>query len=414
MEENNNKNNNTNNINNINNNNLTKNNYNINNNLINKIPETKRVCHKLDLKSEADSEAARLIKNKFRNAEEFLKIDDDIIIGKVIDTQKYQNLDKLKPYHIIGDKEEIIQSRNSYVNISPKVPKKSSLSVMRNAGTLQSQKSKRFLGRNNTFRSIYNNTNNDEQNIIKVSDEQIEQFFTQRKIKTANPKNRKELDNEIIRKIDFSCTKEMKGILEKQEKILEKKAKKENEGNNLAKFIAKKSQKNERELLMNRTDGFRIKNQCNNKILLNEPERPYEYGVYNNWIYSLRKNEGIENKKKCIEDKNKILRKDYILTHLDIRKDCDIAAIIYPNLIKGNDENIIKPNSASIKDFRKYANSRAVSSKLRKMNIDCEEFINGNDLNVRKFFQFFSIFSFFFSFFRLFSAEIFLNYLFKI
>ena len=79
------------------------------------------------------------------------------------------------------------------------------------------------------------------------------------------------------------------------------------------------------------------------------------------------------------------MRKNYFTSHLynkEYNHTNDIGAVVYPDIIKGSDENIIKPNSASLKDFRKYANTRVITSKLRSMNINCEEFISANSLNV--------------------------------
>jgi hypothetical protein len=355
----------------------------------NKIKEIKRICHKLDPSSE--NNIAQLIKNKFQNVEEFLEIDNDIVIGKLIDTQKYEKLEELKSYQIIGDKNELINihnnnhndslGNNNYLNSANKSIGKSMSRSTKNYILSSNSRNLQISPRKN---KINNKENSDEgRNIIKITDEQLGQFYKERRIKTAKNNNRNKVNEEIFKKTDYKCATEMKGILNKQENILNFKENKDNKIDKIANKISNVTQKNKKELLMNTYDVYRIKNQCLNKINLNEPEKIFEFGVYNNWVYSLRKIEGRENIKKTITDKNKILKKDYIFTQMDLRKDSDIGAIIFPHLIKGNDENIIKPNSASIKDFRKYASSRAVSSKLRKMNIDCEEFILGNDLNVR-------------------------------
>lgn len=335
--------------------------------------KTTRICHRLDINTE--KEAAMLIKNQFQNVEEFLKIDNDIIIGKIIDTQKYENLEKIPTYHLIGNKEEIIQSQKAKnLEKSENSEKKNST---KNQKSIQRQKS--GLIRKKPIETL---EDIQEKNFIKISDEQINYFFKERKIKTANPLHKKTLEGNLYEKIDRKSAKKMKGILSRQEKVLDFNENKEKEANIQAKNISKKTKKDPKELLMNKPDAFRIKNQCLDKMNLDEPDRFFEFGIFNNWAYSLRKNEGRTKNLKTITEKNKILRKDYIMTKIDIRKDTDLGAIIFPNLIKANDENIIKPNSASVKDFRKYANSRAVSAKLKKMNIDCEEFINGNDLNV--------------------------------
>ena len=75
-----------------------------------------------------------------------------------------------------------------------------------------------------------------------------------------------ELNNEILNNIDTKFVTEMKEFLNKQEKALENKEAADKRLDNLAKFIVKKTQKHEKELLMNKTDGFRSFNISPNKL----------------------------------------------------------------------------------------------------------------------------------------------------
>ena len=66
----------------------------------------RKICYKLD--KTVHKEAASLIEKKFSNADEYLKIDKQLIIGKVINKNDYSDISTLKPYKLIGNKEEMI------------------------------------------------------------------------------------------------------------------------------------------------------------------------------------------------------------------------------------------------------------------------------------------------------------------
>jgi hypothetical protein len=349
----------------------------------------RRICIKLN--SKIHKEAANLISDKFSNADEYLKLDKNLIIGKSAYNYNFKDISLLKQHQIIGKMDDILKVNSKEIeNSQLQLMDDNKTYLPKQSPSIISSKFSAKKTRNSPLKGYSNASilESKEANMVKVSDEQLEKLFYERKIKTADPNNKKILNKEIYKNINTCCTNEMKGILNKQEKILNIKEKRENEVNNLSKFVAKKVQKNEKELLMNKTDGFRIKNKCIESINLYEESKPFNFGDFNHWRFSLRQTPGKSIKKKTISDKNKILRKDYFLTHLynkEINNVNEIGAVVYPCLIKGNDENIIKPNSACLMDFRKYANTRVISSKLRIMNINFESFIKGNSLNVKFF-----------------------------
>lgn len=353
--------------------------------------QTKKICFKLN--SNVHQDAANLIKKTFSNPDDYLKIDNNLIFGKVINKIDYNNLSAMKPYKLIGNKENLIPGYNK----SPLKSGSERRSFYKNNLLISanSLRTNRFMSSLNNFNSFKfltskNGINDkEESNLVRISDEQLVNLYRDRKIKTADPNQKKLLNREIYNNVDSKCSSEMKKILAKQENILIKKEKIEKESNNLAKFVAKKSQRNEKELLMNKTDGFRIKNKCIEKINSREENKPFYFGDFNHWRFSLRKTPGKENKKKLISDKNKIIKKEYFTTYLYNKENNhvdDLGASVNPCLIRGNDENIIKPNSACLKDFKKYASSRVITSKLRKMNINSDEFLSGNNLDVIFFF----------------------------
>lgn len=343
----------------------------------------KFVCSKLETSSNLD--ILNQLECQFKYPEEYLKLDNCVIVGKKIDKEKFKNPEAIKSYQIIGGIDEIFPSvKQPMITIehsySPKKKMHSRLLNNLTEGNLsfnsfQIKKNyENFLQRLSNTKDK-NNVNKQINNLEYVSDEKLEKIFYERKIKIAEPKK---INNEIIKNIDSSCADEIKQYLNKQEKTLNLKFLTDKKNNNLLKFISRKAEKDEKDLLMNKTDGFRLKNECIQRINSCNPARPYQYGVFNNWKFNLRKNE------RPFTNQSNYNKNDYeIQTHLDIRsKNCDIYAIVKDEKKKEDMDKIIKPNSPSLKDFRKYANSRVISTKLRKMNMNCEDLLSVNNLNV--------------------------------
>jgi hypothetical protein len=93
--------------------------------------------------------------------------------------------------------------------------------------------------------------------------------------------------NEFLDDFHPNIQNEMKKILSMQEKSISHSEDYTKKAEKLSKFISKKVKKGESDLLMNRTDCFRIKKEINekidNKLGINE-----RYGV-NKWIVGLRR-----------------------------------------------------------------------------------------------------------------------------
>lgn len=377
------------------------------------------------VKENSDSEVINKIKSNFNDPEKFLKMDNDLIVGKKINQFKYANKDTLKPYHIIGDMENIfptIKPANKNANDLSTFPRKQYSAKMKFNNSLSNSPTKKksnlenfsekvsFLN-NTPLRSMDAKTQNDFE---LLSDQQIEKMFKEKKEKLTVVSSVK-LNNDIIKNIDPKCVAEMKEFLTKQEKALENKATVDKKLNNLAKFIAKKTKKNEKELLINKIDGSRLKNQCIQRIQSSNPLKPYKYGVDNDWRLNLRKydNEADKSKKNNLIDadidgfRNRIgssrimnnptvnIRKSKsrnewgTRTLLNIRNGDDLGMVIFDD--NQEIEQVVKPNTACLKDFRKYADNRTISSRLRNMNLNCEEMIGVNNLNVNTISYFFEI-----------------------
>ncbi len=380
------------------------------------------VCWKITKKT--DSEILKKIKTNFHNPEEFLKIDKDLIVGKKINMEKFKNKDEVKPYHVVGNIENLYPNikntnankllellkfprniRSSKINIKDYSDK-----ILKNISNINISRKKNKIRNTNLINT--NTMENEPYSKEFISDEQIDKLFTDKKAKiniSCLDKSDKEkvYNEEIIKNVDYNCASEMKDYLIKQEKALDLKTETDKRINNLSKFIARKSLKSENELLMNKTDAFRLKNQCIQRIQSSNPSKTYKYGIDNEWKLNLRKNicEDIkkisknenynnifninENFRKGFYENSDKVRKSKtknflgIKNHLNIREDnTDIAAVVFDFNKNEDIVNIVKPNTASIKDFKLYTNCRTISSKMREINLTCDEMINPNNLNV--------------------------------
>ncbi len=366
----------------------------------------------------SDSEILKKIKSNFNDSDNFLKMDNNLIVGKKIDTLKYTNKDILKPYQIIGDMKNIfptIKSANKNANDSSTFATKqysARVTLNKNKSLHNSPLKKDKLENFTKKVSFQKNTSfrldtylQSKYNIEQLSDQQIEKMFKEKKEKSMAVSKDK-LNNEILKNMDPKCVIEMKEFLIKQEKALENKEAADNKLSNLAKFIVKKTEKKEKELLMNKTDGFRLKNQCIQRIQSSNPLKTCKYGVYNDWRLNLRKDEVRQLEKNNMNDNyidplksrigsSRIMNNPTIKhlksksknnwgtrTLLNIRNDGDDLGIVVFDDNNHEIEQVIKPNTACLKDFRKYANNRTISSRLRNMNLNSEEMIGINNLNV--------------------------------
>jgi hypothetical protein len=122
-----------------------------------------------------------------------------------------------------------------------------------------------------------------------ISDRGLMDIYS--KYKTIKLKNSEKV-NDFIEEININSKQELKKLLLLQEKSLKKNEDNIKYRDNITKFIANKTKKTEDELLMNRTDGFRMKQELKTMMDFKKPAHE-RYGV-NSWMISLRRPENFE------------------------------------------------------------------------------------------------------------------------
>ncbi len=228
---------------------------------------------KIDLASRKDIKD--LIEKKFTDVENFLIPDEHLIIGeKFIKNDYCQNLNKKKQHQIIGDKKLFIS----------KETKKPLFRKCMFKDNCRNEKAKGIF--TSLIAKYIKPMKTEESNMELLDDKKVENLFDEKiklTIRNLNKKEGEEYDN-----IDIVCQDHVKNILKKQEKALKKKLNTENKINHISKNISLRTQKDENQLLMNITDGFRLKNEIHATIEQGNLKST-KFGFNNDWIFSLRK-----------------------------------------------------------------------------------------------------------------------------
>lgn len=253
------------------------------NNEKNKTTSTKfYMIQKLDLTNKV--ELKEIINKQFTDPNNFLKADENIKIGKnALGESNFKDLNKIKPYHIIGDP-----------NLFEPKRKFSFFRKVTAINNNNNDKKKKIKDPKSVFSRLLSNIIFTKQQKVEeidieiLSDNNIKRLFeAKEKLVLENTKK----EDELYYNIEEKCQTEVKSILQKQENLLNKRTKCEKEISNLSKYLSFKTQKPENKLLMNRTEGFRLKNEIKTKI--NEKDsKQTKYGFQNDWAISLRKSPG--------------------------------------------------------------------------------------------------------------------------
>lgn len=217
------------------------------------------VLNKIDINT--NTSIKKKIEELFTDPAKYFSIENEghsVVIGR---KQKIPRLDNLRSYSIVGNTSLFpnIYKRKSYA-------KQNSLMSQTNLSVLHEKIKK---PPKNTFEVI--------------SDIRINEIFDQFKyIKQKNKQN----VNSFISDLNPDIQKRLLF----QEYSLKVNEDLENKSEVIAKWVSKKSNKKQKELLMNRTDGFRVKKEVQDKL---EDSKGFneKFGV-NSWVISLRKNEG--------------------------------------------------------------------------------------------------------------------------
>ena len=217
------------------------------------------VLHKLTLQDENIEEISdRINKNLFR-ATNYFSPDNPVVIGKRI---------------------KIEEMKQIYEPIKTEVKKKGKSGIKKQITSVNtSLRSERHKSLNNHI------SNKDLMNIKfeKISHQQLKGLFDSFK------------DNSIKQSFSLNNTKEenlplnVSQSLIEQTKNLNIRINSEKKSSNLSKFISKKVNKKEKDLLMNRIDVFKLKKEIYNDIENSKPIND-RYGQYK-WVMSLRRPE---------------------------------------------------------------------------------------------------------------------------
>jgi len=383
------------------------------------------VMKKIDLTQRKD--IRELIDKKFTDVESFLIPDENLVIGKkFIINDNFKNLANKKPYEIIGDVKDFLPK--SRFNLFKKATSNSSIRKgMDNAKGMFT----------NLLSKLIKPVKTDENNMEILSDRKLQNIFQEKK--NNKGKNMEKAEEEIYKNIDNKCHNQVKNILKKQEKALDQRNIIEKKTNNIAKYISLKTKKEEKQLLMNRTDGFRLKNEIKSK-LDEQSSRNTKYGFNNDWIFSLRKtpewstfNNSINQEKIRNSPKTSYSNRDAINT-INVKDSNQVNGQIQSNLngnnfyqnnfnnindckfrlmryhtsfdndmwvtIKENQnfpnvnsnlnyvDQIRKPFSDPIGDLNNFTRCRSVERKFQNLNIKKEDFNKINNMKVNKFFIF--------------------------
>ena len=307
------------------------------------------VIKKIDMNERKDIKL--MIDRKFNDVNEFLEPDEKLIIGKKIIKFTDRKFTNIKPYHVIG-------------NIKLFDPKP-------RYGFLKNSVSKKDLKFSKSVFSSYLNT------LIKpaVSHLSNKETITEDKLTSMyeslrNKKSSKEqVDIEIVKNVEPQCAEEIKNILIKQEKILNQKFKSDNYLNTLSKFLSNKTKKKEDELLINRSDGFRIQKEMK-MIFEDNSLRNTKYGFSNDWVFSLRNssNDKSFNYLNCHNTNNQLW-----------------ATVNESNEKANCSEKVRKPFYLPKNEFINFANNTTISSKIESLNIRKDDLVKISNMKVNFF-----------------------------
>jgi len=281
------------------------------------------------------------IREYFEDPHKYLELDNQIIVGKKPKGPKYDKENKVLPWSVVGGPKIIEEMRP----------------ITTNSNNLQTKTNKR--GNNYTYYTgmpTRTSLKTQASNYEYIDDVRVNHIF-----KKANERITKSAggsQNLFLKQEKFPESSKHEFL--KQEKFLDVNKQEEKKSRAVTAYIAKKSKKKEQDLLMNRTDGFRIKKQV---IDLMENKKPLDtrYGD-NNWVLSLRR-----------ENKPKFIRINYI----------NIASVedpIWKPLIEyppKDIEIVSRPNSSCQFELKRMMQNKYFKEAATKAEIDVN---NMNDL----------------------------------
>jgi hypothetical protein len=299
------------------------------------------IMKKIDLDQNTNLQTK--ITEAFTNPEKYLDINDkDMIIGRVTQYPRISRYNTSKKISTLGSAFLRISRTQSFMDRTLKLIKTSNLNTTKTETKRKPEKKNSFIIAEKGIQEIYNKFRHIKENTVD-----------------------KAID---ICDDDLKIKREMKKILETQEKILKAQENKKLKSEKLGNYIATKSKKKGEDVLMNKTDGFRIKQEIKNIMEVQKPlgER---YGEHN-WMISLRRPDNFEGTRYAFVNYGNSDKVNWVRVKEKLPEKEFLETVRFPDSIGINEVS-------SLKNF-KYFNK----TLYEKYNIDLDEVQKMNGMTV--------------------------------
>lgn len=279
------------------------------------------------------------IKTCFEEPDKYLRLNPKMVVGKVIKGPRMDDENKIISYSVVGPPAIFENPKLLKGGVSLKYSTKSN-SVMAPVG-------------------IYNRKVEERQQ-KKLNYESIDEYKLKTIYSTFN--NLKVLNSNKVNEFMKKLPEEVNKSLNTQEKILNKKYNFDSNTHSMSRYLSKRVKKSEEELLMNKTDNYRLKKEIA-EVFESKKTVDEKYGVYS-WMIGLRKPENFNGSRLAYVNYGD----NYQPLWLGVRE-------TNPK----QQEVVRKPNSYAVKDLKK--NNKYLINTTDLANIN--ELEGLNDLQVR-------------------------------
>jgi hypothetical protein len=279
------------------------------------------------------------IRHSFEDADKYLKVIPAMIVGRVLQGPRINEEMKVVPYSIVGPassyEEALINKRNTYFKFSMKAS-----SVM-----LPPVKKEEKVRKPN-FESV------DDKKIKSVYSE-----FENLKLLNQGKQNN-------FMKI---LPKEIKIGLKQQEKSLVIKEEEDKKLRNMSKYLAKLTKKKEEDLLIHRTNTYRIKKEVTD-FIENKKSLDERYGVYN-WNMSLRRPKNFKGTR---------------FSYVNLGNDMNPLWLSVKETIPKSLEMVRNPHEITFKDYQSLKNNDYLVTTTSENKFNLKDLEKTKDIEVRK------------------------------
>ena len=302
------------------------------------------------------------INNNLFRATHFLDLDSPILVGKKPDGPKFDDNQEPIPHTYVGSPKNIRNKKTFYrMNSHNFHQKGTSMSPQMNSSIISTKKSMKANESMNSMSSVKEKVKYDV-----VDDKILKQYYQD--IKENVEKNRTRESQEILK----SLPEIVKKNLESQEKKLTLHQEDEYKTNNLSIFLSKKTNKKEKDLLINKIDAYRIKRQLIDNIQSRNKSDAFLGNNY--WIYSLRRPKNFVGHREAFVN----IRSDLNPCWVGIRENCP-----------GNNEIIRKPRLKSFDTYENFVKNpyiKEIPTKKHELKkIESMKNLEVNGLNLLKY-----------------------------